>query len=79
VTFNPVPTVLGDNNSSTIHPQQGHQLDSNDPFVTSSNPDAVAGRSKPSSPITQVWDFITLKFILNSYLFRALLLVNILL
>ena len=79
VTFHPVPTVLGDDNSSTIYPQQGHQLDSDDPFVTSNNPDAVAGRSGPSLPITQVCDFITFKFILNSYLFRALLLANILL
>jgi hypothetical protein len=47
--------------------------------VTSNNPDAVAGRSGPSLPITQVCDFITFKFILNSYLFRALLLANILL
>jgi hypothetical protein len=79
VTFHLVSTVLGNDNSSIIHSQQSHQLDSDDPFVTSNNSDAVASRSRPSLPITQVSDFITFKFILNSYLFRALLLVNILL
>jgi hypothetical protein len=65
VTFGPATTV---NNSNITIPQQGHQLDSDDPFVTSNNSDAVAGIFRPSLPITQVWDFITLNLILN-YLF----------
>jgi hypothetical protein len=65
VTFHLVPTILGDDTSDATHPQQGHQLDFDDPFVTSNNPNAMAGRSRPSSPITQVWAFITLKFIIK--------------
>ena len=60
MTFHLVPTILGDDTSDATHPQQGHQLDFDDPFVTSNNPNAMAGRSRPSSPITQVWAFITL-------------------
>ena len=75
MTFGPATTVLDDNSNITI-PQQGHQSDSNNPFVTSNNPDAVASTFRPSLPITQVWDFITLNLILNLYLFRALLLTN---
>jgi hypothetical protein len=62
MTFGLATTV--DNSNITI-PQQGHQPDSDDPFVTSNNSNAVAGTFSPSLPITQVWDFITLNLILN--------------
>jgi len=58
VTFGLATTI---NNSNITISQQGHQSDSDDPFVTANNSDAMAGTFRPSLPITQVWGFYYFK------------------